>query len=96
MLQTSTEDTIGLTEAIATRTQDLVGTHLRLKGVPLVPPPSMDPDFKLFNQMFDRFQEGDFRNTRDELLAARTIAQWTVDVNASLRNQSAEKIAWRD
>lgn len=42
-------------------------------------------------------QKGDYRNTDAELWSTRNIAQWTLDINASLRGQpTPEPLKWED
>jgi len=40
--------------------------------------------------------KGDYRHTEAEKRSTRAIADWTLEVNAKLRNQKKTKIEWPD
>jgi hypothetical protein len=92
----STPDTIQLGVAVEQRFIEVCGTHLRIKGVTLVPPAALNKDMMLWRRMRVRHDRGDLRNSIDELNATKTIAQWTVDVNCTLRNQGTKRVAWKE
>lgn len=96
ILRPSSMDNISLCDAVQGRFVDLCNAYARIRGVMLVPPADLDTDLLLWRTMAKRHRIGDFRNSRDEILATRRVAQWTVDVNATLRNQEAKAVAWRD
>jgi hypothetical protein len=89
-----TADEIALAQALEERFLNLCGSHLRIRGCELPIPPSLDKDFFRWRELRVRHRRGDFRCCDDEVLAVRTICQWTVDVNCVLRNQPTKKIDW--
>lgn len=96
VLRPSVPDTIKLSQAVTERFPNLLQSHFRIKKEVLLPPPSLSTAMVLWRTMHLRFDKGDFRNSRDELLAVREVAEWTNEENAKLRNQPIKKIAWRD
>ena len=96
ILLNSKKDDIRLVDAIAERARTLVSLHLRVKGVALHPPGDLLKDFSLFNEVMDRYRGKDYRHTDDEMRSIRRIAQWTLDLNAELRNQEKTVMEWRD
>ena len=95
-LKPSTEDTIHLGMAVEERFIRLCSAHLRLRGVELWPPKSVLPDMIRWRHMMVRHRNGDFRNTRTELLCTRSMAGWTFLVNCDLRNQTYTPLKWKD
>ena len=95
-LQLSTRDDVALGQAVEDRYLELCRLWPAMRGMAFVPPASLDKDMVLWRTMRVRHKAKDFRNTRSELLATRTIAQWTLDKNMELRNQPAKKLEWRD
>ena len=87
MLIPSTMDAIALAQAVEDRFLDLCGSWLRIKGVELPIPVSLNPDMLRWREMRIRHMKGDFRNTEAELKSTKVIAQFTLDCNCSLRNQ---------
>lgn len=75
---------------------DLTETYYRIKGVQLLPPKEMNKDILLWREMAVRFKKRDYRCTRGEILALRTVAQWTLDENCKLRNQPRKTLVWPD
>ena len=94
-LAPSVPDTVALSQAVEDRYVELCGTHRRVRGGELVLPAGLDADVIRWRQMQVRFKGGDFRNTEAELRSVRAVAEWTVAVNAEVRNQEPQKIAWR-
>jgi hypothetical protein len=92
----SQPDTVALGEAVEGRFLDLCGAYLRIKGEELTPPPDLDSAMLLWRTMRVRHKRGDYRNSRSELAAARTMAQWTLSENCRLRNQPDVVVQWRD
>lgn len=92
-LQTSTPDTVALADAVEARFLDLCGSWQRVKGVDLPIPASLDPDMLRWREMRVRHLRGDFRNTEAELKSTKAVAQFTLDMNCSLRNQPPQKLA---
>jgi len=96
ILQFSSQDDISLSLAVEQRFIDLCGSYLRVKGIRLVPPSSLDADMFRWRQMAVRYKKGDFRHTQSEMKSLRIIAEWTLQLNAELRNQTYQPIEWRD
>jgi len=71
-------------------------THQRIKGEEIYILPSMDADIVRWRQMRVRHESGDLRHTEAELRSVKAVAEWTVRVNAALRNQVVPKIDWED
>jgi len=82
--------------AIETRFLELLGSWKRIHGVELEVPQMLDSAMILWRQLIVRYKKGDFRNSLDEVMAMREIAQWTVDKNCVLRNQPLKKVQWAD
>lgn len=93
MLKPSEQDTVALAMAVEDRFLDLCGAWLRVKGVEIPIPESMNPDMLRWREMRVRHRRGDFRNSEAELKSTKAIAQWTLDMNASLRNQQPQKLS---
>lgn len=93
MLQTSTPDTVALADAVEGRFLDLCGSWLRVKGVEMPIPSSLDADMLRWREMRIRHLSGDFRNTEAELKSTKVFAQFTLDMNADLRGQTKKKLA---
>ena len=68
--------------------------HLRIRGEEICIPPSMDADIVRWRQMRVRHESGDLRHTEAELRSVKAVAEWTVRVNAALRNQNTPTIDW--
>jgi len=94
MLQPSVLDTVALAQAVEERFLRLCGDYLRLRGVEMPIPKSLDGDMLLWRRMRVRHKRGDYRNTEAEVTATRSIAQWTLDVNCELRNQPKQQLDW--
>jgi len=95
-LRPSDPDAVALAQALEERFVELCGTYLRVTGVRLVPPPSLDNDMMRWRQMRVRHRKGDFRNSEVELHSVKCLCQWTLDINASIRNQPTYKVAWKE
>ncbi len=78
-------------EAVEERFVRLLNSWHKAKGEQLLPPPSMNGDLKRWREMVFRFRKGDFRNTEGELKSLKAIAEWTLAMNAKLRNQPVPK-----
>ena len=96
VLKPSHPDAVALGEALEVRFLELCKTYLAVKGEKLPIPSYLNSDMMLWRQMRVRHKKMDFRNTRDELLSTRRIAEWTNRVNAEIKNQKVNKIEWRD
>ena len=95
-LRPSTMDTVALIRAIETRFLDLCGAYLRIRGYKLQIPSILRADALRWRQTALRHRKADFRNTQTELKSIRAIAQWTVTVNALIRNQDPVEVDWGD
>jgi hypothetical protein len=89
-------DAYELGAAVETRFLDLCKSWLRIKQEEVPIPDSMNRDLLLWRQMRVRHKQGDRRNSESELRATKTIAQWTVDMNNTLRNQPEAIVQWKD
>jgi hypothetical protein len=96
ILKPSTQDMIALGAAVQERFSGVLDLHFQMKGTPVPISPSLDSDIKLWAAMHARHLMGDFRNTDGEKQATRNVAQWTLDLNASLRGQSPKTLQWKD
>ena len=95
-LHPSAADEIALAQAVGERFINLCGAFLRIRGTQLAPPADLDADMLRWRTMCVRHRKGDFRNSRAELLSTRAVAEWTLAVNAELRNQPKPVVEWRD
>lgn len=96
VLKPSDQDTIALATAVRARFNDVLDLHFQMKGAPVPISPSLDSDIKMWAAMHARHLSGDFRSTDGEKQATRNVAQWTLDLNCSLRGQPTKTLAWRD
>ena len=96
MLRPSTPDEISLSDAVQLRFLELCEEYLRIRGVGLVTPPSMDKEFVRWRTMAVRQRQGDFRCSNDEIKALRVVAQWTIDIKRQITNQPAKNLEWSD
>jgi len=96
MLRPSSQDLIVLILSIETRFLDLTHAYLRITGVQLPIPESLNADLLLWRTLRVRHKKGDHRNTEDEVKAIKNIAQWSLDENNKLRNQPPIKLEWGD
>jgi hypothetical protein len=95
-LRPSADDDFRLAEAVEQRFLDLCGAWLRVKGVELIPPKSLNREMFLWRTMRVRYRSGDCRHTEAELRATKAIAQWTLDCQCELRNQPKQILKWKD
>lgn len=96
ILKPASHDIIALGDAVESRFLDLTHLYLRIRGVELPIPKTMDRDFLLWRTMIKRHRAGDFRFTDSEKKAVRAIAEWTLKINCDLRNQDYTPIQWKD
>ena len=94
LLRPSNPDTVALCQAVEEKFLDVCSTHLQMTGVQVNIPKSMDKDMLRWRLMRVRHRSGDLRNTDSELQSLKAIAQWTVSVNCTLRNQPIKNIQW--
>jgi len=90
----STKDDVCLGMAIEERLHDLAGAYQRIRGMSLQIPEILKNDYVRFVSYCERHRKGDFRHTESELKSVREIAQWSVQVNCAIRNQSPKHIDW--
>jgi hypothetical protein len=96
VLGPSAQDDVMLGAAVEDRFLTLCELYLRVKGVRLPIPASLDRDFFRWRQMMVRHKHGDFRHTEAELQSVKTIAQWTVDQHNLLTGQPVQNIEWKE
>jgi len=92
----SSRDNVEFARAVEDKFIHLCGTFRRIRGEDLVPPKSLDADVLRWRTMRVRHKRGDPRHTEAELKSIRAVAEWTLRVNAALRNQPAPDVEWRD
>lgn len=92
----SSRDDVALSSAVQSRFLDLCESYLRIRGVELNIPPSLDTDFLRWRELVARHQKGDLRHTEAEMASVKEIATWTVAVNAQMRNQKMPHIVWKE
>lgn len=90
----STPDTVALGLAVEERFNTVFNTYLRLRGEQLPIPQSLDKDIHRWRTMRVRHKTGDLRNSDDELQSVKSVAQWTCNLNAALKDQLLTKIDW--
>jgi hypothetical protein len=95
-LRPSSPDDVALADAVEARFLDLCVAWLRVKGVELTPPQSLDGAVLLWRRMRVRHKQGDFRNSDSELKAVKEVAQWTLDCQCELRNQPKQTLVWKE
>ena len=96
VLHPSEPDTVELGYAVEQRFLDLLSAYQRIHGEVLNIPIQLDRDILRWREMRIRHRGGDLQNTDSELTSTKVIAQWTLDVNAKLRNQKPVTIEWKD
>lgn len=89
------KDTNSLSDAVFTRLQDLEHSWMRIKGVALPIPVDIDKAILKWGDMIERLAKNDFRYKESELKALQEVAQWSVNMNCTLRNQPLKKIKWK-
>jgi len=95
-LMPSDQDLIALSVALEERFINLCNLYQKAKGDMLNIPKGLDKDMLLWRNMAVRHKKGDFRNTLSEKQSIRVLAQWTVDVKASLCDQPTKQLQWND
>ncbi|KKN88363.1 hypothetical protein LCGC14_0249260 [marine sediment metagenome] len=91
----SEQDDILLAYTVEENYLILCRNHLTVTGERLIPPTSMNNDIMQWRTLRVRHKQGDLRHTEAEMKSVRAIAQWTVDVNHALCQQSnTPKIEW--
>ena len=95
-LMPSNQDLIALSMALEERFLNLCNLYQKSKGMVLNIPKGLDKDMFLWRTMAVRHKKGDFRNTDSEKQSIRVLAQWTVDVKATLCNQPTKQLQWND
>ncbi len=96
MLIPSTADDIALARAVKEKFRELCGTFQRIRGVPLKVPASLYKDIMRWKALLNRHKKRDFRHSEAEKESMKTVAEWTVALNAALRNNPKPSIEWKD
>lgn len=96
VLLPSNPDEICLAEKVEENYLELSAAYQRIKGELLIFPRYIDRDVMRWRQMRVRHKAGDYRHTESELKAVKAVAQWTVDVQMTIRNQPAKTVEWKD
>lgn len=94
-MQPSTRDDICLAYEVSARILELDAFHKNVRGVSLVVPESLAPDYLRFAALRDRYQAMDYRHSEPEKRSLRAVAEWALRVNARLRNQPEPVVEWR-
>jgi len=92
----SARDTVALGYALNERFCDVVNHYLRVHHIMIVPPHELDGDMLLWRTMRIRHAERDYRNTRDEILATRRVADWVLQTKCELVGQQYVPLEWGD
>ena len=90
------QDYIALGLAVESRFLELTKAYLRIKGIPLEVPEDLYNDFIRFREMRVRHEQGDLRNTDDEIKSLKEIAIWSLAVNSAIRNQKPAHMVFRE
>ncbi len=94
VLAPSSPDTIALGLAVEERFNAVFNLHVRLRGLQLAVPQSLDKDMLRWRTMRVRHKSGDLRNSEEELRSTKSIAQWTCDTNSIVREQPIKAVVW--
>ena len=92
----SDHDAVELGKAVEERFLTVCELHERKYDTPINLPNDLDSDLLLWRRMRVRHNQGDYRNSRAELKATRSVAQWVMDTNCELRGQAKQTLQWRD
>lgn len=95
-LAPSKKDVIALGVEIEIRWGELFEAYFKVHKVQLIVPFALESALIRWREMRVRHNKEDYRNTRDEELCTREIADWTLEVNCLLRNQPYVPIEWED
>ena len=96
MLRPSPHDMVTLGMAVEERFIEVTKLYLQVRGEPTVPPSALNKDMFLWREMMIRHGKGDYRNTRDEELATRRIADWTYRIKCELTGKEYVAVEWID
>jgi hypothetical protein len=94
ILRPCQSDTIQLAMAVEERFVSLFPLYERITGTTLLIPEFLNADMFRWREMVVRLKKGDYRHTEDEFRSLTRIADWTLQVNAKLRNQPAPQVDW--
>lgn len=94
VLRPSKRDAVHLGVAVQERFLTVIERHLRVYGVPAIPPSELTSDMVLWRTMVLRHRDGDYRNTDDEWHATTRIADWTLKINELCTGQKLAKADW--
>jgi hypothetical protein len=90
----SSPDTVSLGEAVEERFLNLCSDWYRIKHVELEVPKDLDKDFFLWRTMRVRHKQVDYRNTSDEVLSTRRIADWLLQKKCELVGKLYVPLEW--
>jgi hypothetical protein len=94
VLYPSSQDTAALSAAVQDRFLDVAGLHERVKFTEIEIPQDLDSAVILWRTMVVRHRTGDLRSSQEEEQALKEFAEWTLVINAELRNQAKPEIEW--
>jgi len=83
-----------LVRAVEEKFNEVCLMYQKLVGVDLMVPKHLNPDVIRCNEMRARHKRGDLRHTEAEHRSVKAVAEWLLEVNASIRNQQKPKIVW--
>ena len=92
----SNEAEVGLAREIEQKTIEVAAMYRRRYHKKLIPDGDMTKALVLFRTMRMRHAKGDYRHTNSEKQAVKAVAQWSLDVDRLIRNQSRMKLQWAD
>lgn len=91
-LQKASPDHVELTRRVKENIQELCFLQKRVRGTDLKFPLGLTQDVMRFTAITDRFWKGDFRYRQSEIDAVKALAEWSLILNAELRNQPLPKL----
>lgn len=102
-LEPSPRNLIEGAAAVQERFKDVTDTYFRMHGenvIQVMPGNKIiaregtleHSDVYRWRRMCQRFMRGDFRHRASEVKALKAVAQWTLEVNATLRNQPRPRV----
>ena len=92
----STGDDVSLVYELSKRLVGLEESWIHYKGTPLPVTEDMKKNLELYNELKLRHMRNDYRHTVDEMKATKEVAQWSVDVNCTLRGQPPITLTWKE
>lgn len=94
----SDPDMISLCAAVVDNYNMLVKSYERIKKEPLLISSEMEPVRQRVAVLVARYEKDDFRHSESEKKALRRFADWTLEINHSIRGQEGPVpiIGWVD